>query len=111
MIEQRSIIRNLTARKEEGTYAHVFKKSVERKRSLSRKREESHLALIYPSKEEKGIDSSSVIKENIKPVELGIGIKRFQKVRKGGVLIEVTAKEELQKIELELNSNSNLKEY
>lgn len=80
LVEQQSTIRNLTARKEEGTYAQVVKKTVERKRSLSRKREESHVALIYPSKEDEGIDSSSFIKESINPIELAIGIKRFQTV-------------------------------
>lgn len=45
----------------------------------------------------------------INPVDLKVGIKLNKKVSKGGVLMEVTSKEDCERLKLEIQKNEQLK--
>lgn len=68
----------LASSREEQTYAQIVKRP-ERKRNLSRNREESHVAIIYP-KDEKDVDEErDSMKKLIDPTKIRVGIKRVKK--------------------------------
>lgn len=79
-------------------------KPVLRNRSTSRKRSEGTVAIIYPMEELESESTKRAIKENINPVHLKIGIN------KGGILMELDTQQNYEKLEIELQSNKNLKD-
>lgn len=78
-----------------------------RKRSSSRNRGESVVALVYPKSETDREITKDMVKKNINPVELHAGIKRVKKISKGGVLMELDSQKDFEKLEIEINSNEN----
>lgn len=78
------------------TYAEVTKKQ-DRKRCLSRKREETVVALIYPNNETESEVTRDEVRKNINPVNVGMGVKRVRKINKGGVLMELASNTDYEK--------------
>lgn len=109
--EQLNPITNMLLEKRDTlfTYADVAKKQ-ERKRSLSRKTEDTIVALIYPNVESESENTKLEVKLNINAINLGLGIKHVRKINKGGILMEVSNEADYEKLQLELNNNDNLKE-
>lgn len=66
-------------------------------------------AIIYPKEETEGEEINDYIKKSINPAKLKVGIKRLQKVNKGGMFMEVNTKE-YENNENEVISNEKLKE-
>lgn len=87
----------------------VLKKQV-RKRSVSRKRDDSLAALIYPNIETESINTKTDVKNKIDPTNLGLGIKRVRNINKGGILLEVANQADFDKLQVEINKNEKLKE-
>lgn len=99
----------LEKRDEVFTYADATKKQV-RKRSVSRKREEMVVTLIYPKTEMESDLTKGTVNKNINPIDLGVGIKRVKKISKVDVLMEVNSIKDFEKLELEVNTNESLRE-
>lgn len=110
LIEQREVT-NMVLEKRDSvfTYAEATKKQ-ERKRSLSRKREETVVALIYPNTESESEVTRDEVKKNINPFNLNMGVKRVRKINKGGALMELANVTDYDKLEIEILSNENLRE-
>lgn len=110
ILEMKETVKTLTALKEketEHTYAQIAKKS-ERARSLSRKRQETHVAIIYPKNANETDDNRDNIKKELNPANINVGIKRIKKVSKGGLLLEVCSKDEYNVLENETTTNQGL---
>lgn len=110
LLEQRDITNTLMGKKDKPfTNAEATRKP-ERKRSLSRKREESVVALIYPKVEVESEITRYDVKRNVNPINLCMGVKRVKKISKGGVLMELTNDTDYNKLTMEIDSNDNLRE-
>lgn len=109
LTEQREITNMLVEKRDSVFTCADTAKKQERKRSISRKRGDTVVALIYPNVETESEITKDEVK-NINPINLGLGIKRVKKSRKGGVLMEVTSQADFDKLQLEVNSNENLRE-
>lgn len=110
LLEQREITKMvLEQRESRSTYAEVAKREV-RKRSLSCKREDTVIALIYPNNESESENTREEVKRNINLVNLGMGIKRVKKINKGGILMELDNNVDYDKLEVEILTNENLRE-
>lgn len=124
-IEQQSIIANLKGKVEAASadlqtitpFAEIMKQQASEARTKPPPRKEGkkslpHVAMIYPNGE--GVESSvtkKAIQAAINPAELKVGISRIRQIRKGGILIETTREEDLDKIikeieEKEVTKNS-----
>lgn len=68
------------------------------------------MALIYPTEEVDSEVTKDLVKKNINPIELNMGIKRVKKVNKGGLLMELDSQGDYEKLEMELQVNENLKD-
>lgn len=110
LMEQRDITNNILNRKETVKSYEEVTKQKERQRSRSRKRNESIVALIYPNTEGEIELTREAIKNNINPVNLGLGIRKVRKINKGGVIMELEHKTDFDKLEIELLSNDILRE-
>lgn len=109
LIEQKEILNTVLKKKETTpTYAEIIKKP-ERKCSLSRKREETIVALIYPKTDTESENTRDDVKRNVKPVNLGMEIKKVKKISKGGVLMELSSNSDYDKLAVEINTNDNLR--
>lgn len=71
------------------------------------------VTLIYLNTESESEATRDEVKRHIDPVNLvnlGMGIRRVRKIKKGGVLMELENKMDYDKLEIELISNENLGE-
>lgn len=110
LLEQRDMTNTLLNKRDRTqTYAEITKKP-ERKRSLSRKREDSVVALIYPKADVESEVTRDEVKKSINPIQLGMGIKRVKKIAKGGVLMGLNNDTDYNKLALDIDSNDNLRE-
>lgn len=86
VMENRDLVNMLSEKKDEAfSYADAVKKERGRKRSISRKRDDCVVALIYPKIESDSEMTKEVVKQSINPVNLGVGVKRVKKISKGCV--------------------------
>lgn len=84
LVESREIASiHMEKRDEAFSYAEITKKPatkpILRSRSSSRKRGDTVVALIYPLEGDDSETTKSIIKQNINPVHLELGIRKFKK--------------------------------
>ncbi|KFM71607.1 Hypothetical protein in type I retrotransposable element R1DM, partial [Stegodyphus mimosarum] len=92
------------------TYAAKAAKNRSRSKSGSKRPNEEHILLVYPK--DKEVTSEEVktnLVTNINPDTLQIGVKSLTKIRRGGVLIEMNKREEIQILEEAIKENQKLK--
>lgn len=96
----------MNSNRDKPTYAQVTK--IPNTRTFSKKRLEIEMAIIYPTEDKEGGFTDDLIKKSINPAWLKVGIKRFKKGIKDGILMEVNTREVLEKLGNEVNTNENL---
>ncbi|XP_035216334.1 uncharacterized protein LOC118189773 [Stegodyphus dumicola] len=98
---------------EKPTYASMAKRgrSISKARYRSRQRKNpEHVTIVYPKKEMTSEQVKEKVTRYVDPAQIKVGIKAVKKVNKGGVLIQVNEKEELELLEEAIRENKKLKD-
>ncbi|GBN91930.1 hypothetical protein AVEN_235980-1 [Araneus ventricosus] len=86
------------------TFANVLKSQLPK---ISNKRK--FVSLVYPKDENTSSEETkSTLFSSIAPSKINVGVKHVKKVQNGGVAVECTTEEQLDKIIKEINSNPSL---
>nr|XP_042913695.1 uncharacterized protein LOC122273753 [Parasteatoda tepidariorum] len=69
-------------------------------RGLGERGTKEHVLLVYPKDEQRSSeDTRNEITGSIDPIKLKIGVKRVNKIRKGGIVVQVTREEDIEKLQ------------